>query len=60
MDVNPIEVQKHLSGVDYPAAKDDVVASAQSNGAPQEIIEALQRTNAQQFDGPDDVMAALG
>jgi hypothetical protein len=60
MDVNPIEVQKHLGGVDYPATKDDVVATAESNGAPQEIIEALQRTDATQFDGPDDVMAALG
>jgi hypothetical protein len=60
MDVNPIEVQKHLGGVDYPASKDDVVATAESNGAPQEIIEALQRTDADQFDGPDDVMAALG
>ena len=60
MDVNPIEVQKHLSGVDYPAAKDDVIATAESNGASQEIIDALQRADADQFDGPDDVMAALG
>jgi hypothetical protein len=60
MNVNPIEVQKHLSGVDYPASKDEVIATAESNGAPQEIIEALQRTGAAQFEGPDDVMAALG
>ena len=60
MDVNPIEVQKHLSGVDYPASKDEVIATAESNGAPQEIIEALQATSAEQFEGPDDVMAALG
>jgi hypothetical protein len=60
MDVNPIEVQKHLSGVDYPASKDEIVSSAESNGAPQEIIEALQQTEAVQFDGPDEVMEALG
>ena len=60
MDVNPIEVQKHLAGVDYPAAKDDVIRTAESNGAPQEIIEALQRIDATQFDGPDDVQEALG
>ncbi|QFU89902.1 DUF2795 domain-containing protein [Amycolatopsis sp. YIM 10] len=30
---NPIEVQKHLSGVDYPAGRDDLVAAARSNGA---------------------------
>jgi Protein of unknown function (DUF2795) len=60
MDVNPIDVQKHLGGVDYPASKADVVQSAEANGAPQEIVEALQGMNAERFEGPDDVMAALG
>lgn len=60
MDVNPIEVQKHLSGVDYPASKDEIIATAEQNDAPQEIIEALQRMDGDQFDGPDDVMEALG
>jgi hypothetical protein len=60
MDVNPIEVQKHLSGVDYPAGKDQIIATAEENGAPQEVIEALQQMEGDQFDGPDDVMEALG
>jgi Protein of unknown function (DUF2795) len=60
MDVDPIEVQKHLSGIDYPAGKDEVIATAESNGAPQEIIEALQQMDETEFDGPDDVQAALG
>jgi hypothetical protein len=60
MDVDPIEVQKHLSGIDYPASKDEVIATAESNGAPQEIIEALQQMDETEFDGPDDVQAALG
>ncbi len=59
MDINPIEVQKHLSGVDYPASKDELVATAESNGAPQEILEALQQMDATDFQGPDDVQAAL-
>jgi Protein of unknown function (DUF2795) len=60
MDVNPIEVQRHLSGVDYPASKDQIIATAEENDAPQEIIEALQQMDGDQFDGPDDVMGALG
>ena len=60
MDVNPIEVQKHLGGVDYPASKDEIIATAEENDAPQEIIEALQAMEGTQFDGPDDVMEALG
>ena len=60
MNVNPIEVQKHLSGVDYPADKDEIITTAESNDAPQEIIEALQAMVGDQFDGPDEVMGALG
>jgi hypothetical protein len=60
MNVNPIEVQKHLSGVDYPASKADIVGTAESNDAPQEVIEALQQMEGEQFDGPDEVMGALG
>lgn len=59
MDVNPIELQKHLSGVDYPATKQDLIAAAESNGAPQEIIEALQSADKEQFDGPSAVQQAL-
>ena len=60
MDINPIEVQTHLKGVDYPASKDEVIATAESNGAPQEIVEALQQMDGAEFEGPDDVMGALG
>ena len=60
MEINPIEVQTHLKGVDYPASKDEIIATAESNDAPQEILEALQRMDGDQFEGPDDVMEALG
>jgi len=36
MQVNPIEVQKHLKGISYPATKDDVVSTAEQNGADDE------------------------
>jgi hypothetical protein len=36
-----------------------VVATAESNDAPQKIVEALQEMDGEQFDGPDDVMGAL-
>jgi len=59
MQVDPIEVQKHLGGIDYPATKDEIVSTAESNGAPQEIIEALQGLDREEFDGPNAVQAAL-
>jgi hypothetical protein len=60
MKANPIEVQKHLKGMDYPASRDEVVQVAESNGAPDDILDALRGLPEQQYDGPDDVMEALG
>lgn len=59
MDVNPIELQKHLKGVDYPASKEDLVRAAESNGAPQEIVDALRSAPQDSFDGPSGVQKAL-
>ena len=36
MAFNPIEAQKCLKDMDYPAQKSDVIEHATSNGAPQE------------------------
>jgi hypothetical protein len=59
MDINPIELQKHLKGVDYPASKDDLVRAAESNGAPQEIVDALRSTDKDRYDGPTAVEQAV-
>ena len=60
MEPNPVDVQKALKGADYPASKSDLVALAQRNGAPEEVIQALQAADGEQFDGPDAVQRALG
>ena len=58
-DFNPIEVQKHLKGVDYPASKDDLVSKAESNGAPSEIVQQLQNLSKTSCDGPNAVVEAI-
>jgi hypothetical protein len=60
MQVNPIEVQKHLKGTSYPVRKDDLVSTAQKNGAGEELLRELREMRGEEFDGPDDVMEALG
>ncbi len=59
MDVNPIELQKYLKGVDYPANKDDLARAAQSDGAPSEIVDALHGASKDCFDGPSAVQQAV-
>lgn len=58
--INPIELQKSLKGVDYPATKDDVVKAAEQNGADEEILEALRNVSDSTFEKPTDVSKALG
>jgi uncharacterized protein DUF2795 len=60
VDLDPIEVQKHLKGMSYPASRDDLVATAERNGADDELLEQLRGLSEQTFDGPDNVMKALG
>ena len=57
--INPIELQKYLKGVDYPASKDDVVKAAEKNGADDEILEALKGISDESFERPTDVTKAL-
>lgn len=56
----PARVQSYLRGADYPAAKEDLIALAEKNGAPRPIIDVLEALTGERFDGPDQVMKAYG
>jgi Protein of unknown function (DUF2795) len=60
MKVNPIDVQKHLKGVGYPADRDELVRVAERNGAGDDLMQALRGLGRSEFSGPDDVMEELG
>ena len=57
--VSPIDIQKALSGMDYPAKKDDVVQHAQSQGGSDEVVEALKGIDDQEYDTPAAVSKAV-
>lgn len=59
MAFNPIEAQKYLKGMSYPASKQDVIDHAQSNGAPQEMIDDLQSEGQDRFENPGEVQKAF-
>ncbi len=58
--ISPVQMQKHLKGVNYPASKGDLVARAQQNNASSEIVDKIRQLPADSFNGPKDVMRALG
>ena len=56
---NPIQLQKLLAGVDYPASKEDLLAAARRNGADERVLDALTALDADRFDGPTAVSKAV-
>lgn len=60
MPINPIQLEKHLKGVDYPASKDDLVKKAEANGADEETISALKQLKEDSFKTPAQVNKAIG
>jgi len=58
--VNPIQVQKFLKGMEYPASKQDVVEHAKQNGADENVSSTLERLSEQEFETPADVSKAIG
>jgi Protein of unknown function (DUF2795) len=60
MAVNPIQVQKSLSGIDYPAQKKTLIARAKEQGADENVVRTLQALDREEFNSPNDVSEAIG
>jgi len=58
--VSPVEVEKSLKGVDYPAKKQDLIKHAQKHGANQDVLETLKDLPEENFQSPIDVSKAIG
>jgi hypothetical protein len=57
---DPIDIQRHLRGVDYPADRDELIETARGEGAPTEVERALEGLpQDEEFAGPDEVMQAI-
>ncbi|PZE86789.1 DUF2795 domain-containing protein [Curtobacterium sp. MCBD17_032] len=56
---NPIQIQKYLSGIDYPASKDDIVSTAEGENAPDDVLEALRAIPEGDYDAPTAVSSAV-
>ncbi|WP_144764724.1 DUF2795 domain-containing protein [Curtobacterium sp. 9128] len=56
---NPIQIQKYLSGIDYPASKDDIVSTAEQQGADGDVLDALKGIPDGEYDAPTAVSKAV-
>ncbi|AUS80493.1 DUF2795 domain-containing protein [Actinoalloteichus sp. AHMU CJ021] len=57
---NPIQMQKSLKDLDYPASTDQIVEHAQQHGADENILSGLRKLPKDRtFDGPNAVSEAF-
>ncbi len=54
-NVNPIQLQKALEGMDYPASKEDLVKHAEGKGADEEVLSFLRNLPERNYETPADV-----
>ena len=54
------EFQHYIYGIDdYPAGKEEVAATAEGNGAPQNLVRKIRDAERDQFDSPQQVLQAV-
>lgn len=58
--VNPIQIQKFLKGVDYPATKAALIENAKNMGADENVCSSLEQLPGEDFQTPADVSQAFG
>ena len=58
--VNPIQMQKYLKGMNYPASKEELVKHAAQQGADENVRSVLEQLPDQQYETSADVSKAVG
>ena len=56
---NPIQIQKYLKGVDYPARKEALLQNARDMGADENICASLEQLPDEEFQTPAEVSQAF-
>ena len=53
-------LQMYLRGIEsFPSSKDEVASTAESNGAPQDMVRQIRNADTERFNSPEEVMQAL-
>lgn len=58
-DVDPMQIQKFLTGVSYPATKEELIEIAREEGADDKVLSTLESIQEDNFESPNDVAEAL-
>jgi len=52
-------LQQFLPNINFPAGKEEVASDAESNGAPQEVIDKIRNSGTDTFNSADEVLRTV-
>jgi hypothetical protein len=58
-DLNLSELQQYLGHMNFPADKQQVASNAESNGAPQAVIDQIRNSSIERFEGLEEVLQTV-
>ena len=58
--VNPIQLQKYLKGISYPARQKDIIETARRNKADENIIDTLDQLPDREYKNPAEISKEIG
>ncbi len=50
------QLQGYLQGVNFPAGKEEVASNAESNNAPQELVQQIRNSQTENFNSAEEVL----
>ena len=57
---NLSNMQQYLQGINFPAQKEEVASGAESNGAPQDLVQQIRNAATERFNSPEEVLQLVG
>ena len=58
-NLNLGQLQQFLPNLDFPASKDEVLSTLQSNDAPQEVLDRVRNAQTDTFNSADEVLQTV-
>jgi len=59
-NASPVDIQRYLKHMKYPATKTQIIAKAKDNGADDEVVTVLDAIDDKTYKSPAHVNRALG
>ena len=53
------QLQQYLPNLDFPASREEVVSTVQSNDAPQEVVDRIWNSGKDTFNSADEVLQTV-